>query len=543
MSLILTLPYALEEDERGKPFTDEMEIAAILCLAESRRRKPKLLSTPEKISFISKLFYPIWAYPYNERCIIIDGLGLSTHTLIHRSLPDVLNFTEDLKRSSVDLDLYRNTLKKHSVTFRDFASSKQIRIEAVIGNKRTLSAIAELINERIISKKPLSETAALIPPRIDGEMIAEKAKEIVRIRNPLHSDVKGLEYASEVLKKEMQHHKEMIQREIKEVYESYERRVSKIRPEVEKRIKQLTAEQKKKIAKSFKDQEKRLRAVLREQEKLERTMRKFEASLEGLYKRRESLRRKDKKRDTTYWDNKIAAYRERIKQTSNRIEVISSIAEEIRKDGENRIQGIREAYQEMITKEKEKITLLFSSRDLEIAEKKKVIDEIEAKSYLIDTQIKRLLEEKSLNLAALKELTIPWKVEDITLIRVPFFLVRYETPKSERNETYPLVTASSYEGLLKRIQRAVLSFSLESKIRLLLRSRSKVLEEEFFSVFEEKLSKDIALKEIVYQAARSYDLLKSPNLNEKLMKGLDALKDEGWINIDEKNVILKKYVH
>ncbi|KUO42921.1 MAG: hypothetical protein APU95_00260 [Hadesarchaea archaeon YNP_N21] len=63
----LILPYAIEDVDRKKPFTGEMEVAAIHCLAEAERKKGVLVSQPEKISFVSKIYYPFWAIPWGGR--------------------------------------------------------------------------------------------------------------------------------------------------------------------------------------------------------------------------------------------------------------------------------------------------------------------------------------------------------------------------------------------------------------------------------------------------------------------------------------------
>ena len=50
----LILPYVVKGVDRDKPFTDDMESAALLCLAEAQRKRGGLFGVPiEKLSFIS----------------------------------------------------------------------------------------------------------------------------------------------------------------------------------------------------------------------------------------------------------------------------------------------------------------------------------------------------------------------------------------------------------------------------------------------------------------------------------------------------------
>jgi len=73
----LIVPFVTEKPERERPFTSEMEKATILCLAEAKRRKPRILrGAAEEIEYVAKLHYPLWGVPWRDSCIIVDGLGL-----------------------------------------------------------------------------------------------------------------------------------------------------------------------------------------------------------------------------------------------------------------------------------------------------------------------------------------------------------------------------------------------------------------------------------------------------------------------------------
>ena len=105
----ITLPYVVEDDERKKPFTQDMETAAILCLAEAKRKKPRILGTSqEKLLFISKLHYPLWTIPWDNDSIIVDGLEMFSHTTTYTKPPDVKLFVEDLQRSKMLRELFRS---------------------------------------------------------------------------------------------------------------------------------------------------------------------------------------------------------------------------------------------------------------------------------------------------------------------------------------------------------------------------------------------------------------------------------------------------
>ena len=61
------LPFSTLSKDRTEPFTDDMEKAAIYCLAELERSKGGglIVKKPEeKLVFVSKFYYPILTVPW-----------------------------------------------------------------------------------------------------------------------------------------------------------------------------------------------------------------------------------------------------------------------------------------------------------------------------------------------------------------------------------------------------------------------------------------------------------------------------------------------
>ncbi len=120
-------------------------------------------------------------------------------------------------------------------------------------------------------------------------------------------------------------------------------------------------------------------------------------------------------------------------------------------------------------------------------------------------------------------------------------MFRYETETKSRYHVHPPAVAMGYEGIIRKIQKVIWSFSLESRIKLLLHLRSKALEEMFTSRFAEKMRNDKALLEVVHRIGSLNNLLNTQNFGEALAKGMEELKVEGWITQEEKDTILKVY--
>jgi len=538
----LILPYAVEDADRKKPFTYDMEVAAILCLAEAERKKPGILeASPERISFISKLHYPLWAVPWDNEAFIVDGLGFFSHTIIYMKPPDVKLFTEEIKRNTAVRKLYRSALQKHVQTFKDFIETTQIPIEAVISDKKLLSAIFEYLKQSFLSKRNAAGLIGLAPPKLNEKVTREVASKIIDHWGQLQSDIKGLQYAIGVLNEETSFHERKILREIEQAREMYEKEVLRVKPLIEKRVERLITERDAKMKKAIKAAERELIVTLKERDKQERKLHRLERSKRELERKRDARKRKGDKPGESYWSNEVKRCKIKMSEIGEVMEVLSRHIDQVRKQKEVTIEKLNKDYQAMIDRERGRIADLEASRDYEIAMKQKEIEELRSEASSIISPVGQLIEQKRLHASQLKEVTIPWRPDEVTLICVPFYLVQYETEAKSRSNLYVPVIAMGYEGIIKRIQKAIGSFSLEYRIKLLLRPKSGELERMFNSVLAKKAREDKALEEILHRLGYSNNLLSIPDFREVLARGMEELKGEGWVNSEEKDAILNAY--
>jgi len=536
------VPYVIEEPKRERIFTPEMEKAAILCLLEVKRRKPTILSgTSEEVEYIVKFHYPLWDVPWKDRCIIIDGLGFSSVTVTHNEIPNVIDFTEDLKKSSVSFKLFREALKKHNQTFKEFVSAKEEVMEAVIGEGSVLESVSRFIDQAESVREKSGCDAILVPPKISREESEDKTKRFIGEWQKLRTDVEALKYALEVLKEEIEHHKEKASMEIEQIWKGYEERISEMKKLADERIKRLSKEKEKETERTVKLHEKRVRRALEEERKLQPKVERLKRSLEEQQKRRKDQRRKYPKRSTTRIDRRIELYREKNRDLTENVRGCLRLMEEIRREQKEDLRRIEEKYLSMAAKEMEKLEILEQSRNLEISEKSEEIKEMEESSSVIEDQIKQLLERKNNDIKGLEDKALFSKVEETVLIGVPFYLVQYKTPQKTRRDVYPPVTATSYVGMVRKIQRALLSFSLEARIQLLLSSRFPELDKAIFENLKKSLEADVSLRESISDIGRSRNLLNLPEFKEEVTKGICELEVEGWLNAKEKENILNIY--
>ena len=534
---ILTVPWAVTEPKTVKPFTESMESASVLCLADSERRRPRTIrSRGEEITHLSKLYYPFWAVPHGDGCLVVDGLDIFSHTITELNVPDVKSFTEDLKRASRDFDLYRTVIDSHTGTFKDFKSTSEVHIQALVGETEILEVISELLSQEMHPEEPQTGEPHRSVLRLDEKDAIERSKQFLEVWKNNLSDIEGLRYAINVLNKEVAHHEEKIMTEIEELQKQYEMKILELRPLVEKRTDRLMKEEESKIRKAARDQEKRLRAVIREQEKLEREVMRLEKRIKNYLARKRTLKGKD----TSQLDAKIETCQGRMKETANRIEVISRIAETVRREGDETVKTLKGDYRGMIENEIEKIDLLRASMEADILGLQKEIEDIRVKASSIMTQIEHLIEAKKAAIDEIGGTIVPAQLGDAILIRIPLYVARYEAHEQERLETFPPVVAVGRGGLILKLKRKIKP-TLASRIRLLLHHRWDLLERKVFVKFEEKANEDASLNEEVNRVAELNNLLEASHFRELVVVGTKELMDQGWIKERERKEILDEY--
>ncbi|MFB0567317.1 MAG: hypothetical protein ACETVM_01865 [Candidatus Bathyarchaeia archaeon] len=538
----LILPHVVEDKARKKPFTLDMEISAILCLAEAQRKKPGILdASSEKVSFISKLHYPIWVVPWKDLCLFVDGLEISSYTFPYVKPPDVELFTEEIKRSVANKEQFRNTLREHAQTFEK-PELTRISLEAIFAKENLLSILSEYFEQVSALKERRSERVALMPPKLNEKAALEKAEKVVDLWRQIQSDIKGLQYAISVQNEETSLEEEMILREIEHVRELYETKIAPLRPIVEKKIEKLFLKRDAKTAKLDKSIERKLTARLKEKRRHERELERVERNLIEYKKRRKNSKRRGNDISASKWEHRIQVYQNKLSETRRKLRSVSELIEQIRKQGELDVQKVNNDYQLLIESEKRKILDIEASRELEIESGKKQIEEMKAEASNIVEQIWRLIELKRSEAIRIKEATIPHRIEETMLLCLPFYLVRYETKEKTRYLMFPPAVVMDFKGIVRKLQKAIHRFSLQSRIKLLLRSKSTALDKMLRKVLLEKIRRVNTLEKAVYELGVSNNVLHSSGFKEILSKGIEELRKEGWISQEEKEALLETYL-
>ena len=539
---IFTIPYLTEESERENPCTAEMERAAILCLSEAKRKKIGILAREsERISCIAKLYYPLWAVPWDDRCIIIDGLDIVSSSMRRSELPDVLGFTEDMNRSSSSLALFLEALKQHSRTFQRFKRSMRVTLRGVISEGPVLKSLTKILKGAVEFRGGERSDAAFAPLLISQEQAEGRAQRLIEQWSVLNDEIDSLFYAIEVLNRETEHHKGRVSIEIEEIRRDYDSRIKRTKRLVDRKVRSLAKEKEKAKRRLENISKRRLEKAAKEKNRLKERLEGLNSSLHEAVEARKRQKSRYPNRSTTRIDNRIAKYRNNIRVLKEKISELEKLEAKIRKETLKRLREIEERYRIMIKEELEKLEILEEARKLEISEKSKLISRIDQASSAIESQIRGLIAEKTEELNNLEGKAIPSGIGETSLIGIPFYVAIFESPRRVRAEIYPPMVAKSYTSVLQRIKRAFFSFSLESRMELLLNPRFPELDRRIFLKLKERVKSSISFREILFEAGKSNNLLESSEFARSLAEGISELEREGWVGRDEGRRIVEMY--
>jgi hypothetical protein len=539
----LVLPFAIPVKERDKAFTLNMEVAAILLLAEAKRKKWRLFETAiNKTSFVSRLHYPLWAIPWENESLLIDGLGVISSTLPRQILPDVTSFIDDIDRSASDRKQFWGTLEKHKETFIDFAETQGAKVDALIMNRELLSATSEYVKESTSLRSEESFRVVLVPPKLDLHAAVESAKQVMSFYKQIQSEISSLEYAKNLLEETANFHKQMALKEVEFTREVYENEIAKLRPVTEKKVDQLQKERDARIAKMNRVIENELKAKEREREKRERALQGLELQRADSIRRREARKQRHDRIGVAHWEHRIQVCENKIREIKKRISALSEFIEKTRKQNEADIEKIRNGYQELIDQEKKKTTDIEVQRDRDLQSRQKEIETLSIGTSQIANRIEELANRKREEAKELKESTIPLHFEDPSLLCLPFYLVGYQAEKKTRLQTFGPTRVMDSKGIVKTIQKTFATIRSASGVKLFLKPRSKALNKMLYSALKKRTKSDRAFSESLLQVAASANILHEQKFKETLIKGLEELKTENWISQKEADALTKTYL-
>ncbi|MGD2142133.1 MAG: hypothetical protein PVH79_01480 [Candidatus Bathyarchaeota archaeon] len=500
----LIIPYALENGGREQPFTEDLELASILTMAEARRRGKPLEATVQAR-------YPLLLKKFEKGSIIIDLLGLNTTKLRHNIIPDVDNFVESLEKVCEAPRVYLEELKRFTDHFKDYPEYKTIEIGCLVKPEKDneLKALVDKMVEFNAEKGPEIFEPVLSDEEIKG--IFDSYKEL---RRAVSRDQKTLQKAKIGLRDSLDIARKVIKEEAQNVRDSSDKIQARLKNDIKKKTSRLKKQLDRDVARIKKKYRRETRPLRDERTKSRRKLNRVRKRIERLESKGEPRKKiKSEQKALKGLENKFTELDEAVSNLDDRMKA--------------EVKALRERYKTDVDLEKEKLKEEQKSSRKRIKELDSLDKELRSEADIIRKQIDSLIRKKRYRYRSLGKYRIDLDVGD-TEINIPFYLYQFG---GRQFDYYPPVEVVGTPGLLSRFRR-MLADSLESKINTLIRPQRGVVD-RYLEKAVGALRKKTPVREAYREKLESLNLFCRKGSIGKMMLGLTKMRRSGWISDDE----------
>lgn len=529
------LPFAVPAKDRQKRFTEKMEKAAILCLAELERQRGEgfiLKRQPEEIAFIAEACYPMWLVPWRKKTLLFDGLGVMAHTFSYATLPDVKTFINNIEGGTENHEAYLAFLSDNLNYFQSFTEEEEKTIKALVTNPDFIQDLTSYLPLAKKIKKSIPNKVFL-SPTIDESEISFFIKEISNLRDRLTQDIVDLHETMRLLNKTAKKYIKDFQKEIGKVREKLDKKITVLKPSVMKKIRKIQREYDKKISLVSKHIERQLHLLHQEYIKLEKTKQRKVANIDRCEAEIKSCRLRKDETDELRWRKEIESCRKEISLLDKSLKGLQKKIKDAESMKKAEIVKIRAECDIEVDKVMEDIREVEASRDAKIQIMQKEMESLQDLTSQIIEQINKLVELKRQAINNLDQVGLQKRRRTHALTYIPFYLTCYQTRSKRRYITYPPSIAGSM-GILTKFKGV---FGV-AKTKSLLQFRSKSMS-DLINQAVMLLEKNPVFEKEIYDAGIESNVLRTKEMRKSLEKGLEELRDEEWVSESEFEVFTK----
>lgn len=525
----ITLPFATSAEDRTKAFTKDMEMAAILYLAESNRKKGEghILKKPdEKLVFITEAYFPIRLVPWTGGTLLFDGLGVTVTTLPYDMLPDTKTFNKNIQKNAKTTKAYSVALSRNTNYFKNFAGKQEKTIKGLITDPDFAQDFSAYLSEVKEIVKPLTRKAVL-SSIINQPEISASLEELSDLRAKINQDLNSVEASMKLLSTTTTKKVKIIRKEIKRLRKKSYKQTKKIEPKVKQRIRHVQLKYHTRIARISKQSERQLQLLHKNQIKLQKTQRRLKAEINHCKAKIKSSRRSKNKRSEIQWTQRLKKIRKRLPGFERCIRNAQKKIEKLETAKKHEISGKRTECEAHIEEARKILRELKASREASIRIKRQEVIALEKTTSLIIKQMKEMAKSKKAALNELNRLGMPRRKRTHALVYLPFYLARYEMEGKNRYAVYPPSIVNDM-GILTKM-KGVLG---TAKMKAFLQPRSKAIT-QFLNQLVPLIQKNHMIERKLTDAGIQDSVLRIKKLRLSVKRGLKELKDEKWISKKE----------
>ena len=522
------LPFTVPSEDRIEKLGDHIVLATIFCLTEIGRTKGGLIRKrpPEEIVFITEACYPIWRAPWGKTCLLFDGLGLRKHTLSFDILPDVDVFAKEMQANSTKTETYLDFLTHNINYFQNFAGKGKKVINGLIADPALLKDFESHISQAKRVRGPIPDKI-ILSPFLDEAAIKSSVDGLSELKGALANDLRKLNKTLRALTRLTDNHIKLHLTENDEIRQRAEIGIARLRSQIFKKTEHLRRRYDKKILQVQKRAERQRGGLQEKCEKLEKRIEELTVHAEKC--ETEVSERQDREGNTSLkrWMKELERCRKRISETEPKVSEAKTRIKEVDQSRDvdvSRLEAEFEAQSEALATDLKRIE---DTRDSKIAFNEERVAALKETTSTFITQINRLADLRRSATSGLNEIGLSGGRRKCAMIYLPFFLACYKQEFKRRYALFPPSFVHGMRGVTK-----IKGVFKTSKVEVILEDRSDSIT-KFLNRFPRLLSQSPIFEEKLVKAGAKTNMLGTKKAREDVAKGLERLRDEGWLSENE----------
>jgi len=529
----LILPFAVAGKDRFKPFTKDMEMAAIFYLAERDRKKGegRVLKKPgETVVFIAETCYPIWLIPWRGRTLIFDGLEFTNPSISYDVLPDIKAFDNDFQASSKSREAYGAALSQNASYFQNFAGKEGKTIEGLITNPNFMQDLMDYLQDAEEIRKGAT-TKAVLSPLLDESEVSASIDKLSELRDTVEEEIKTLSRSMKLLSKGTREQVKALHAEMRMTIKEFDKRIKKVKPKVMEKIKKIQERRDEEVTRISKKYGRKLRSLHQKRVRIERTLERLSSDIERIEADIKVAR-----------ENKDEAGEFQLTQNLDKIKKKLPVLNKEIKEIDRNIENVEDAKKIEVSRARTKPDdrveeAMKALRDIEATKEARArleqqeLADLEEKTSSIIKQIDTMIKTKE---AALNEIDSMGALErrrKQAIVYLPVYFVCYETEVGKRYVVHPPSKVGSM-GIRTKLKGVFGA----GKMKSFLQSRSQAIATLLDRLVDLTQENPVFEKEIT-EAGIKANILRTTELQVGIKKGLTELRDESWISENEFQIL------
>ncbi len=529
----LILPFAVTGKDRFKPFTKDMEMAAVFYLAERDRRKGEgrvLKKLGEKLAYIAEICYPIWLIPWKGRTLIFDGLEFTNPAISYDELPDIKAFETDIQASSRSREAYTAAISQNASYFQNFAGKEGKTIHGLITNPNFTKDLMEYLQDvEEIGKE--ATTKAILKPLLDESEVAASIGDLSDLRKTLEDEVKALSGSMKLLSKETRKQVKALQLEMKKTTKEYDQKIKKLKPKVMAKINKIQEKRDEEITRVAKKYDRKLRALHQKRIRSERALERHSSDIERLEADIKVARENKDEADEFQLTSKLDKIKKKIPLLDKEIKEIDRELENVEDAKKIEVSKARAKPNDRVEEAMKCLRDLEAAKEARTRMDQQELASLDEMTASIIKQIDTMIKAKEAALNEIDGLGTPERRRKNVLVYLSIYFVCYETEGEKRYVVYPPSSIGSM-GIKTKLKGVFGA----GKMKSFLQSRSQAMATLFDRLVDLTQENPVFEKEIT-EAGIEANILRTTESKVGIKKGLTELKDEGWISEAEFQIL------